>query len=51
VPYSIVGGNPAQLLRMRFPEAKIEHLLKLQWWDWELEKITQNLPYLTGNTP
>ncbi|PSR12016.1 MAG: chloramphenicol acetyltransferase [Bacteroidetes bacterium] len=50
LPYSIVGGNPAQLLRMRFPAAKIEHLLKLQWWDWELEKITENLPYLTGNT-
>lgn len=48
-PYSIVGGNPAQEIRKRFSEEKIEQLLKLCWWDWEAEKITQNVQTLTGN--
>lgn len=47
-PYAIVGGNPATLLRKRFPEQEIEKLLDLQWWNWEVEKITENLEYLTG---
>jgi virginiamycin A acetyltransferase len=48
-PYSIVGGNPAHLIRYRFPEEKIAELLKLRWWDWDISKITQNLTFLTGN--
>ena len=40
-PYSIVGGNPAQLIRKRFDEATILQLLALRWWDWPIEKITQ----------
>jgi len=48
-PYSIVGGNPAQMIRKRFSEKEIERLLELQWWDWSLEKITQNIKQLTGN--
>lgn len=47
-PYSVIGGNPAKLLRKRFDEEKIKKLLALKWWDWELEKITKNLHYLTG---
>lgn len=47
-PYSIVGGNPAKEIKKRFSETEIEQLLKLQWWDWEIEKITQNLTALTG---
>ncbi|MDW7694212.1 Vat family streptogramin A O-acetyltransferase [Flammeovirgaceae bacterium SG7u.111] len=48
-PYSIVGGNPAKEIRKRFSEEQIEKLLALKWWDWEIEKITENLQYLTGN--
>ena len=48
-PYSIVGGNPANLIKKRFADDKIEQLLKLKWWDWEMEKITKNVAYLTGN--
>lgn len=48
-PYSIVGGNPAHLIRYRFPKDKITELLQLRWWDWEISKITKNLTFLTGN--
>lgn len=48
-PYSIVGGNPAQEIRKRFSEETIQQLLKLRWWDWPIEKITQYVQQLTGN--
>ncbi len=32
-PYSIVGGVPAKLIKMRFEEDTIEKLKKLVWWD------------------
>jgi virginiamycin A acetyltransferase len=47
-PYSIVGGNPAIVIKKRFTDQEIDRLLALQWWDWPLEKITANLPWLTG---
>jgi virginiamycin A acetyltransferase len=47
-PYSIVGGNPAKEIRKRFSDEKIEELMKMKWWDWEIDKITDNLKFLTG---
>lgn len=41
-PYSIVGGNPGTVLRKRFDDETIQQLLNLKWWDWPIEKITQN---------
>lgn len=48
-PYSMVGGNPAIEINKRFSEDKIEKLLELKWWDWEIEKITNNVQNLSGN--
>lgn len=48
-PYSIVGGNPIQEIRKRFSEKQINSLLKLEWWNWPIEKITKNVQNLTGN--
>jgi len=42
-PYSIVGGNPAKHIRYRFTPSQIERLLTLQWWDWPIGKINENL--------
>lgn len=47
-PYAIVGGNPAKVIRLRFPEEDIQRLIELRWWDWPLDKITANLAWLTG---
>jgi acetyltransferase-like isoleucine patch superfamily enzyme len=38
-PYSIVGGNPARLIRSRFSEGVVRLLLILSWWDLDLESI------------
>ena len=43
-PYSLVGGNPAKVIRMRFDEETIKSLLSVAWWDWPIEKITKKLP-------
>ena len=42
-PYAIFGGNPAKLIKQRFSDSEIEILLKTQWWNWEIEKITRNI--------
>ncbi len=47
-PYEIFGGNPARLIRKRFDDHTIKHLLALAWWDWPAEKITKNLEHITN---
>ena len=44
-PYAIVGGNPAQIIKYRFSEKIIEKLLKIKWWDWNIDKIHENWKY------
>ena len=46
-PYTIVGGNPAKEIKKRFSPEIIERLLKLQWWNWDIEKIIKNVQNLT----
>ncbi len=48
-PYTIVGGNPAEPIRKRFSDEVISILQKLCWWDWNIEKITENLEILSSN--
>ena len=48
-PYTIVGGNPAKILRRRFDEAVIGKLLEIRWWNWDAAKITKNVRTLTSN--
>lgn len=35
-PYAIVGGVPAKILKYRFPDAMIERLLRVKWWNYDL---------------
>lgn len=47
-PYAIFAGNPARLIRKRFPDEDIAFLLKLQWWNWPAEKVNQHVHLLTS---
>lgn len=47
-PYSIVGGNPAKLIRKRFTDEQIKKLLDIAWWNWNIEKITSALPLIVN---
>ena len=40
-PYTIVGGNPAKPIRLRFTEEQVAMLMASEWWEWPLEKIRQ----------
>ena len=44
-PYAIVGGNPARIIKYRFPDKIIESLLRIKWWDWDIDKIHDNFKY------
>ena len=48
-PYTVVGGNPAKEIRNRFTDEQVQKLLELQWWNWDIEKITANVHHLTGD--
>lgn len=48
-PYSIVAGNPIKFIKNRFSNDSIEKLLKVEWWDWEIEKIKKNISLLCSN--
>lgn len=45
-PYTIVGGNPARVIKKRFSDVDTETLLKIAWWDWDIKKITMALPHI-----
>jgi len=49
-PYSIVGGNPAKLIRFRFSEDQIAKLLSISWWNWSEDKIKANIDSFYGTT-
>ena len=46
-PYSVVGGNPAKVIKPRFDSNTISTLLDIAWWDWSNEKITAHLDAIT----
>jgi virginiamycin A acetyltransferase len=48
-PYAVMGGNPARMIRMRFPDDVIAELLQIRWWDWDADKISRNLGAIRGS--
>src|SRR5262245_10388912 len=43
-PYVIVAGNPARVIRPRFPAHTVERLQRLAWWNWSHERLHAALP-------
>jgi len=48
-PYSVVGGNPAKQIRSRFESDVVARLESLAWWDWPIDKITENLELIVSD--
>jgi virginiamycin A acetyltransferase len=46
--YAVVGGNPARIIRMRYPDEVIGELFDIAWWDWPIDKIEANLAALNS---
>ncbi len=38
-PYTIVAGNPSKLIKKRFNDDIIEILLKIKWWNWDIDTL------------
>lgn len=47
-PYTVVAGNPARPVYQRFPDATIQELLHIAWWDWDVQKVTRNCAAIAG---
>ena len=47
-PYTIVGGNPARLIRRRFSASVAERLQRLAWWDWSHDVLARGTPRFSG---
>lgn len=48
-PYAIAAGNPATVVRMRFPEEVVKSLLEIAWWEWPDERIARFMPLLLSD--
>ena len=48
-PYAIVAGNPAKVVKMRFSDDVIKHLLEMKWWNWPINRIKENIPLFMNN--
>jgi virginiamycin A acetyltransferase len=44
-----VGRNPAKFIKKRFSDDIIDLFLEIKWWNWDIEKITENIPLLCNN--
>jgi phosphonate metabolism protein (transferase hexapeptide repeat family) len=42
--YTIVAGNPARVVRRRFPKDIAARLQRLAWWDWDHDRLRAALP-------
>ncbi|WP_068171241.1 CatB-related O-acetyltransferase [Neokomagataea thailandica] len=48
-PYSIVGGNPARVIRYRFSEDVIQKLLAIAWWNWPEDLLRERMSALMND--
>ncbi len=47
-PYAVVAGNPARVVRRRFSDEQIGHLLDIEWWNWPRQRIEDNIGALSS---
>ena len=45
-PYTVVGGNPARLIKRRFDPELTDLLLRLRWCDYDGQALADLLPLL-----
>jgi len=50
-PYTVVAGNPARVVRVRFGGEDVARLLRARWWDWPPALVTQHARTVMAGTP
>lgn len=48
-PYTLIGGNPSKFIKYRFDKDDCLELLKIAWWNWDDDKINDNVHLLCSN--
>ena len=38
-----------RLIKKRFTDSDIQKLLKIKWWDWNLDKLKKNLAFIRSS--
>lgn len=49
-PYSMVGGNPAKMIKKRFSDEQIKKLLEIKWWYWDDDLINTHVHLLCNDS-
>jgi acetyltransferase-like isoleucine patch superfamily enzyme len=44
-PYAVVAGVPAKIIKYRFDEDTIKRMLKVNWWNYDLSTLADQLVY------
>ena len=44
--YAVAAGTPARVLRYRFSREQIDALLRIQWWNWNDDRVKQAAPLI-----
>ncbi|MBV2359819.1 CatB-related O-acetyltransferase [Thalassococcus sp. CAU 1522] len=47
-PYTVIGGNPAQVIRRRLPATAAARMQALAWWDWPIDHILEHEALICG---
>jgi acetyltransferase-like isoleucine patch superfamily enzyme len=47
-PYAVAAGVPAKVSSYRFDQKQISKLLKIAWWNWDINKIKANSDLFYG---
>ena len=50
-PYALVGGVPARVIKMKFPQEMIDRLEEVQWWNFPDEEITKAIDLFHTKNP
>lgn len=45
-PYAVVAGNPARIVKSRFPDEIVAELLKTEWWNLDDKIVKDLIPHL-----
>lgn len=49
LPYAVVAGVPAKIIKYRFSGEIIKNLLELKWWECDLSEIKKVIELFSGN--
>ncbi|MEN6373595.1 MAG: CatB-related O-acetyltransferase [Smithella sp.] len=41
-PFAVVAGNPAKIIKYRFPQQIIDHIIQSAWWEKDINEIKEN---------